>query len=108
MMEQSVADQAATANDEELKIVLAVQTAVSGGVPGSHIVKLGVRRQVQPDLTGWENTLVKRRIVSRLISSIRGAKLANQRFGVVYQDAYRLFGVQSDDENPRSLEQAAE
>ncbi len=103
--------------DERRRVVLAVQ--VSSGndrdhssesvPPQSHIVKLGLRSEVERDFVGWKKTLVMQGVVSRLLSGVRGIELPNvERFAVVYQDAFRLYGVNSDDEVPRTLHAAIE
>lgn len=78
-----------TRNESE-KIVLGVQ--VDGDEHStSHIVKLGNRKSVAADYEGWQECIARRGTSSRILSSVSGFQLPNDRFAVVYQDAYRGF-----------------
>lgn len=100
--------------DQSRRVVLAVQVcsaADSEPVPAqSHMVKLGRRDQVEKDYRGWFDTIVRNGVVSRLLSPVRGVELPDHdgmaRYAVVYEDAFRIYDVASNDELPGSLKAA--
>ena len=58
----------------------------------SHIVKIGMQEQVQPDATGWKSCTAGRDVASRILHPVRDYQLPNNRCAVLYRDAYMLFG----------------
>ena len=98
------------------RVVLAVVvsgTGESGGVrPHSHMVKLGLRSQVEKDYTGWLETIVESEVVSRQLSPVRGVELpeceGQSRYATVYEDAFRFYGIGTGNDLPRSLEDAVQ
>ena len=105
--------------DERRRIVLAVSATAAGtkeeesdrvAPPQSNLVKIGRRSDVERDYTRWSQALAEKGLVSRFLSSVRGVALPkheqDERFAVVYQDAYRLYGADNQDNAARPLEEA--
>jgi hypothetical protein len=92
---------------EDAKIVLGVQVA-DGTDFGSHIVKIGQSPKVQRDYDGWARCFREHRIASRMLMAVVGCPLPNDRYAAIYQDAYQLFGAETDTESPKPLDGAVE
>jgi tetratricopeptide (TPR) repeat protein len=94
------------ANDEPSRVVLGIQLVLPETV-ASHIVKLGDQK-VQKDLDGWKQCVLKHGVTSRVLLGVEGRPLPENRYAVIYQDAYQLFGTDPDTESPKPLELAAD
>lgn len=85
------------------KLVLGVEVR-SAGRYDTHIVKLGTAGSVQNDFNGWRGCAGRRYIGSRIFVRVRHRTLDGGRVGVVYEDAYTLFGLDPQTQQPEYLE----
>ncbi|MBC8290551.1 MAG: hypothetical protein H8E37_09560, partial [Planctomycetes bacterium] len=92
-------------NDEVQRIVLGVQWK-SSTANGSHIVKIGTSSEVGTDFEGWKRCVLQGGMSSRILPDVSAHELPDDRFAVVYEDAYRILGTDPDAESPRWLETA--
>jgi hypothetical protein len=74
----------------------------------SHIVKLGTRKEAGRDFDGWRGCAGNRYIGSRIFVHVHAEVLAEDRVGVVYEDAQSLFGLDPSSQQPVFLEDAVE
>jgi hypothetical protein len=92
--------------DLEKKIVLGVEVRYNDG-PESHIVKLGLRDKVKVDSDGWDQCTAGRPVSSRIFAPVRGVALEGERYAVLYRDAYTLFGLNRQKNQPLPLQDVA-
>ncbi len=71
-----------------------------------HIVKVGDRRSVESDYTGWRQCTDGRNVASRIFAPVRMVNLPEGRAAVVYRDAFSLFGPGEGKSAPVLLEEA--
>jgi hypothetical protein len=91
-----------------IKVILAVEITYSDGYE-RHIVKIGLRRKVEPDYTGWQTCTKGRMVSSRIFASVRRFMLGDDRVAVLYRDGFTLFGPDGDEgseSQPKMLEEA--
>jgi tetratricopeptide (TPR) repeat protein len=89
------------------KAVLGVEVRAEGRVD-SHIVKLGDADKVLPDLSGWKACVGDRYVGGRIFVKLDGRPLSqNTRGGIIYEDAYLLFGLDPRTQGPQFLEEVA-
>ncbi len=93
------------AADDHSRIILGVQLHRPHGPGASNIVKLGDAK-VRRDLEGWRECM--QGVPSRLLVGVEGRSLPEDRYAVIYQNAYQLFGTDPDTESPKPLEMAAD
>lgn len=93
------------AADDHRRIILGVQLQRPGGPGASNIVKLGDAK-VRRDLVGWQECM--QGVPSRILVGVEGRSLPEERYAVIYQNAYQLFGTDPDTESPKPLETAAD
>ncbi len=93
--------------DEAQRLVLGVQVSCQGRF-GSHVVKLGNAQKVKRDYEGWERCMLRHGVASRIMMAVTGRALPSDRYAAVYQNAYQLFGTDSDLESPKTFELAVE
>jgi hypothetical protein len=81
----------------------------------THIIKIGLREEVEADHTGWAGCVGDRLVSSRIFTPVRPVALPERPespgiewFAVVYQDAYTLFGPDPETSQPKSLEDVAD
>lgn len=78
----------------------------------THIVKIGLLGEVEPDATGWARCAGDRLVSSRIFAPVQPVPLADRPggpwFAVVYPDAYTLFGPDREKSQPQSLEDVAD
>ncbi|MBM4040911.1 MAG: hypothetical protein FJ290_20620 [Planctomycetes bacterium] len=77
--------------DQEHRIVLGVEVRSKDSCR-SHILKIGSAQEVANDFRGWQKCMLKRNFSSRIFVSVSRKKLRRNRFAIVYQDAYTLYG----------------
>jgi hypothetical protein len=88
------------------KVVLAVEVRYPDGYE-RHIVKIGERSNVEADYEGWQVCTRGRMVASRIFAPVQKAELPDDRFAVVYRDAFTLYGPDEDGQ-PRPLEEAVQ
>ena len=99
--------------NQERKIILGVEIRMAAEVR-THIIKLGVHDQVWPDFDGWDRCVGNRYIGSRLFvrplyqellswPPSSGMDSGQVRGGVIYPNAYQLFGLDQKTQHPESL-----
>jgi hypothetical protein len=88
------------------RVVLGVEVRYADGYE-SHIVKLGRRDKVERDFTGWQQCTRDRTVSSRIFTPVRPVALPHHRFAVLYRDAYTLFGLNREKNQPQPLELVA-
>ena len=70
----------------------------------THIVKVGERHEVERDAINWQ-ACTRKGVASRIFAPVIPIPLPDaNRFAVVYQDGYTVFGPNRDDDQPRNLE----
>jgi len=95
-------------SDFRQKVVLGIEVKYAGSYE-THVVKVGQRSKVEPDFEGWRACSHDRQVASRILSPVRlVAGLEGDRAAVLYRDAYTLFGLNSENGRPETLETAAE
>lgn len=82
------------------KVILAVEVTYSDGYE-RHIVKIGERKKVERDYTGWQQCTEKRMVASRIFAPVRKLDWGADRVAVLYRDAFTLFGPDAH-ENAKS------
>jgi hypothetical protein len=74
-----------------------------------HIVKIGVRKKVEPDFQGWQDCTKGQHVASRIFAPVRKFELGEDRVAVLYRDGFTLFGPGSDEDSkyqPKMLDEA--
>jgi hypothetical protein len=101
--------------EQQKKLVLAVETeSRSGGPSGNafemHVVKLGPRAEVVPDVAGWQQCVQGRQTSRRMLVPLRLEELPgpNGRAAVIYQDAAHWYGLLTPDDEVATLAWAVE
>jgi len=89
--------------DQEKKVVLGVEVR-SVERYESHIVKLGTDVAVNADHEGWTRCAGNRYIGGRIFVRLRAHDVGKGRTGVIYEDAYTLFGLDQKTQAPEFLE----
>jgi hypothetical protein len=92
--------------DMEEKVVLGVEVRYPGGTE-SHIVKVGVQEEVKVDYDGWNSCTEGRTVSSRIFAPVRPVELPDNRYAVLYRDAYTLFGLNREKNQPLPLQSVA-
>jgi hypothetical protein len=89
------------------KVILAVEVTYADGYE-RHIVKVGDRKKVESDFTGWQKCTNKRMVASRIFAPVRLLDWKADRVAVLYRDAFTLFGpdAQNSKFQPTMLEEA--
>lgn len=90
------------------KVILAVEVTYADGYE-RHIVKVGDRKKVEPDFTGWQKCTNKRMVASRIFVPVRLLDWKADRVAVLYRDAFTLFGPDAHENSkfqPTMLEEA--
>jgi Tetratricopeptide Repeats-Sensor len=92
-------------SNQRKKLVLAVETESRPAGPSCpafeiHIVKLGERDEVAPDVVGWQQCARDRRMSQRMLVHVRMHQLpgASDRAAVIYQHAAQWYGLLTPDE----------
>ncbi len=87
-------------SDQRKKLVLAVETQIRPGGQSpcafeTHIVKLGERDEVVPDVVGWQRCVRDRKMSHRMLVHVRLQELpgVSDRAAVIYQDAAQWYGL---------------
>jgi hypothetical protein len=75
--------------DYAAKVVLAVEVRYPDGYE-RHIVKVGRRAKVEADFEGWQACTGGRMVAGRIFAPVRKCPLPDERFAVVYRDAFTL------------------
>ena len=95
-------------SDQPNKIVLGVEVQAPESCR-THVVKLGTRRAVAQDFTGWQKCVLRHNFASRIFLPVKQCPLRDaNRLAIVYQDAYTLFDISKESQSPQSLEQVVE
>ncbi len=90
------------------KVILAVEVTYADGYE-RHIIKVGNRKKVEPDFTGWQKCTNKRMVASRIFAPVRLLDWKADRVAVLYRDAFTLFGPDAHENSkfqPTMLEEA--
>src|SRR5262249_46389096 len=64
--------------------------------------------KVRKDLEGWRECIWRRGVDSKILVGVEGRALPGNRYAVIYQNAYQLFGPDPDTESPKPLELATD
>lgn len=100
------------------KVILGIETFRAGEFQ-SHIVKLGNESEVGRDFDGWQECVAQRNVRSRLFVPVTKRSLPDReserpglppipRRAVLYENAYTLFGFDSEHQVPVTWNEAAE
>ena len=87
----------------ESKIVLGVEVR-SPDSYHTHVIKLGTEAAVGNDYLGWRKCVLKHNFASRVFESVKNRALPRGRVGIIYEDAFRLFGTLEAAQGPQTLE----